>query len=886
MTIKVTYNVTDVYMSQSVSPVYITVSYSDGGASGGGVWGTITGTLSNQTDLQNALDGKFDDPTGTTAQYIRGDGTLATFPALTGYVPYTGATTNVDLGEYELKAGQLTLDTSPTGTAAVGTTRWNDTTGTSETTLKGGSVVLKNGVDLVARVVNKVTPNTTLTKAAYQAVRVSGAQGQRLAVALAQANNDTNSADTIGLVTETIATNQEGFIMTMGQLENINTTGSLQGETWVDGDVLYLSPTTAGAITNVQPTGSGHIVVIGYVEYAHANNGKIYVKVLNGWELTELHDTEIISPANNEALIYETSTALWKNKTIATALGFTPANAATTLTINGVTYDLSTSRTWTIAAGISGSGTAGQVTYWTGASAVSGSNNLFWDETNSRLGIGTNVPTSRLHLSGSTTAASAIARGVNFRQTLVAAANSDILVGVDINPIFTTTPYSSVNTLGLRVLNGAVTIGTSDYTYKEINSGNYDGVGIFSISGSTGKFQIVDAGATSQSWNFVQENSTSARIRYASINAQMVSNTAGAETGILRFFTKSSGSSVSEALRIWSNQNVLIQNAGTYSDLGYRLGVIGDTLLRGSGATSATTALTVQNSASTNLFVVRNDGNVGIGTNAPLTPFHVVATDATLLLRNTSSTGYSGINMLDDTNTLTGSFQIGGSGTGATLAGHMFIGARKSGGHLLFVRGSGATISGGLFSTGNFGFGFTTDPAVRLGVSGDTLLRGSGATSATTALTVQNSSSTNLLTVRNDNRVTIRNSWIEPYQSGSPNDAIKLVSNNLGASIGVQNENATGYSGIEYLSNAGVVRVFTGLNNNNGSEFRFNNLATNGYITFMINATQAMTIKTNRQVRFHPLALAPSGAEAGDVYYNSTDNKHYGYNGTTWNAFY
>ena len=143
-------------------------------ASNNAIWGSITGTLSNQTDLQNALNAK---------------------------VPYTGATANVNLGEYELKTGQLTLDTTPTGTATVGTTRWNDTIGSSETTLKGGNVILKNGVDLVARVVNKVSPNTTLTKAAYPAVRVSGAQGQRLAVAYAQANNDNNSADTIGLVT-------------------------------------------------------------------------------------------------------------------------------------------------------------------------------------------------------------------------------------------------------------------------------------------------------------------------------------------------------------------------------------------------------------------------------------------------------------------------------------------------------------------------------------------------------------------------------------------------------------------------------------------------------------------------------------------------------------
>jgi len=301
MVIKINYTSSDIYVSTNVSPVYVVVNYSAVNNAGG------------------------------------------------NFVPYTGATANVNLGEYELKAGQLTLDTSPTGTAAVGTTRWNDTIGSSETTLKGGSVILKNGVDLVARVVNKVSPNTTLTKAAYQAVKISGAQGQRLAISLAQANNDAGSADTIGLVTETIATNQEGFIMTVGNLEGINTTGSLQSETWADGDVLYLSPTTAGRLTNIKPNGStGHIVVIGYVEYAHANNGKIYVKIMNGWELDELHNVYISSVANNDALIYESSTSLWKNKTIATALGYTPVPTTRTLTINGTAYDLSADRSWTV----------------------------------------------------------------------------------------------------------------------------------------------------------------------------------------------------------------------------------------------------------------------------------------------------------------------------------------------------------------------------------------------------------------------------------------------------------------------------------------------------------------------------------------------------------
>ena len=92
MVIKINYTSSDVYVSTSVSPVYVVVNYS-GANTGGGVWGQITGTLSNQTDLQNALDAKFDDPTGTTAQYLRGDGSLATFPTIpSGTVTSVGLT--------------------------------------------------------------------------------------------------------------------------------------------------------------------------------------------------------------------------------------------------------------------------------------------------------------------------------------------------------------------------------------------------------------------------------------------------------------------------------------------------------------------------------------------------------------------------------------------------------------------------------------------------------------------------------------------------------------------------------------------------------------------------------------------------------------------------
>jgi hypothetical protein len=314
----------------------------------------------------------------------------------TNKVPYTGATGNVDLGEYELKAGQVEFDQTPTGSAGVGVMRWNDTDGTVDVGLKGGNVRLQIGQEEVVRVVNKT--GATLNESAYQAVRVrsvseGGAQGQRLAVVLAQANNDANSATTIGIVTETIDNNQEGFITTNGNVNNINTTGSLQGETWVDGDILYLSGTTAGQLTNVKPSAPTHTIIVGYVVYAHANNGKIFVKVDNGYELDELHNVYIDTPLNNNVLTYESSTSLWKNKTVATALGYTPANAATTLTINGTTQDLSANRTFTIATGLTvgstpiTSGTVGRVLFEGTGNVLQEDSALSWDNTNKRLNL-------------------------------------------------------------------------------------------------------------------------------------------------------------------------------------------------------------------------------------------------------------------------------------------------------------------------------------------------------------------------------------------------------------------------------------------------------------------------------------------------------------------
>ena len=409
------------------------------------------------------------------------------------FVPYTGATANVNLGEYEIKAGQFTLDTSPTGTAVVGTTRWNDSIGSSETTLKGGSVILKNGVDLVARVVNKVTPNATLTKANYTAVRISGAQGQRLAVAYAQANNDANSADTIGLVAETIPTNQEGFIITVGNLEGVNTTGALQGEIWADGDVLYLSPTTPGAITNIKPNGStGHIIVIGYVEYAHAINGKIYVKIMNGWELDELHNVYInpATLANNNILQYDSADQLWKNKVISTGI--------------------------TIGSTAIASGTVGRILFEGAGNVVQESANLFWDNTNGRLGIGTSSPAEKLDVNGSIRLTNTL--GTNRSTLLTTVSSSDNLSSITFYPATGTNVCQALDIMpkgsGIAGQMAQFSIWGTDFI---ANSTNYElllmratstSYTFQSFKGGTGQHRpiLFSAGISNQFWAYTSGN--------------------------------------------------------------------------------------------------------------------------------------------------------------------------------------------------------------------------------------------------------------------------------------------------------------------------------------------------------------------------------------------
>lgn len=77
------------------------------------------------------------------------------------------------------------------------------------------------------------------------------------------------------------------------------------------------------------------------------------------------------------------------------------------LTSNGVGNTVS----WeTPSGGISGSGAAGQITFWSSASAVTGENNFWWDSANNRLGIYDTTPSYDIDIGTNSTASDRVLR--------------------------------------------------------------------------------------------------------------------------------------------------------------------------------------------------------------------------------------------------------------------------------------------------------------------------------------------------------------------------------------------------------------------------------------------------------------------------------------------
>jgi hypothetical protein len=174
-----------------------------------------------------------------------------TAPNSSGYVPYVGATQDVNLGNFGLDTDFLAFNLTPTATAnAVGKMVWNNTEGTLEFRLRGNNVTLQVGQERVAYCNN--VDATTITDG--QAVYVFGATGARPSVKKSS-NTSINSQRTIGIATETFSVGANGFVTSYGIVHGLDTTA------FAEGDFLYVG--VNGNLINTTPTQPAYSVFIG-----------------------------------------------------------------------------------------------------------------------------------------------------------------------------------------------------------------------------------------------------------------------------------------------------------------------------------------------------------------------------------------------------------------------------------------------------------------------------------------------------------------------------------------------------------------------------------------------------------------------------------------------
>ena len=229
-----------------------------------------------------------------TAPVVSSGGTTPAISMTAANTTTDGYLTSTDWNTFNNKIGTLTSTDGSVTVSGTGASR---------------DLSVAYATDVVVLVRNST--GSTLAKGTV--VYISGATGQTPTVSKALATSDATSAQTLGMIRADIANNATGYVVVTGLITNIDTSA------YTDGAQLYLSGVTAGAVTSTKPYAPIHLVYVGVVEYAHGSNGKIFVKVQNGYELDELHNVSAQTPSNGQTLVYNSSTQLWE----ATQLGLT-----------------------------------------------------------------------------------------------------------------------------------------------------------------------------------------------------------------------------------------------------------------------------------------------------------------------------------------------------------------------------------------------------------------------------------------------------------------------------------------------------------------------------------------------------------------------------------
>jgi hypothetical protein len=144
------------------------------------------------------------------------------------------------------------------------------------------------------------------------AVMFAGAQGDHFLFSKAtQAAIAANHELFIGLANQDFNNNEYGYVVEFGNITEIDTTQY----TSTAGAILWFDSegSTAGAITETEPTPPNTKIQVAAVIRLHQSVGSLFVRPTWYHALNELQDVSIALPTNNDVLNYDSVTGTWKN---------------------------------------------------------------------------------------------------------------------------------------------------------------------------------------------------------------------------------------------------------------------------------------------------------------------------------------------------------------------------------------------------------------------------------------------------------------------------------------------------------------------------------------------------------------------------------------------
>ena len=177
-----------------------------------------------------------------------------------------------DVGVYQpakLIVSDASFVTTDTHVPATGTLSWNPTEETLDLGM-GEGVIQQIGLETFARVEN----NTGSTLAKGTVVGFAGVgTNNTLRVSKYLADGATPTLYILGVMAHDLPDNGTvGYCTVWGHVKGINTSS------FAAGDILYSSPTTAGAFTKTKPTAPDNVVPVAAVLKVGTTDGEIFVR--------------------------------------------------------------------------------------------------------------------------------------------------------------------------------------------------------------------------------------------------------------------------------------------------------------------------------------------------------------------------------------------------------------------------------------------------------------------------------------------------------------------------------------------------------------------------------------------------------------------------------